>query len=192
MVRLFPLSLMAGCDFEHNVLIDGYSSDDFNTEMVLKIADIAPIKIVANEISDGSFKFVFTSELIHPTTKGVAVAQIFVTDKKSTLRTFIGDSKISIIPDLSNVDANYDCRSHAEKMLQAINEMLEGRITDKAEEIEYNPQYGASRKLKFASKSELYSLKMRYTEIVKTERKAEIIRNGGKVYDYKVARFTNV
>ncbi|UDQ98849.1 hypothetical protein AAEX28_01875 [Lentisphaerota bacterium WC36G] len=62
MVRLFPLSLVAGCDFEHNMLIDEYSCSDFNAEMVLKIADIAPIRIIAQEISDESFKFVVNTQ----------------------------------------------------------------------------------------------------------------------------------
>ncbi len=155
-------------------------------QFVVKCTDCEPIIIDAVKNSDG-FVFNFNQSL----NAGIAFCQL-VAVSGAEKRHIISSRRVKIHIDLSNVDANYDYRTHAEKMLQAINELLEDRITDKAEELEYNPQYGASRKLKFASKSELYSLKMRYTEIIRSEREAEIIKNGGKVYNYEVARFTNV
>ncbi|UDQ97801.1 hypothetical protein AAEX28_12475 [Lentisphaerota bacterium WC36G] len=188
MLKLFPDKIVAGCDCVHTVAVADYSSNDYTAELVIKVANLSPVRIVSNEQNLNEFEFNITSELLQQSSiNTIAAAQFFVTNKKSNLRSFIGSGQVSIIPDLKSVDADFDCRSHNRKVLDSINAVLEDRATESESELEVGG--AVPRKIKSLSHTELYKFKQIYEDRCYYEELAEYEASGGTVRDYTVVRF---
>jgi hypothetical protein len=189
MSLLVPSRLSAGLNNSWKVsLADKLPSDGWALALILKSQGKAPLSLNAANF-DIEDCFIFSLDLAADTVAGEAAWQLIAT--LDGTRYPISSGRVMILTDLSAANAEFDHRTHAEKMLAAINALLEDRLSDKSDEVEFIPQFGSGRKLKFCSRSELLRLKISYTDLVQTEREAEYIANGGKVYNYEVARFTN-
>jgi hypothetical protein len=190
MSLLVPSRLSAGLNNSWKVsLADKLPSDGWALALILKSPGVAPLSLDADVFDADENYFMFSLDLAADTVAGEAAWQLIAT--LDGTRYPISSGRVMILTDLSAANAEFDHRTHAEKMLAAINALLEDRLSDKSDEVEFIPQFGSGRKLKFCSRSELLRLKTSYTDLVQTEREAEYIANGGKVYNYEVARFTN-
>ncbi|QSH42405.1 hypothetical protein P0136_02935 [Lentisphaerota bacterium ZTH] len=70
---------------------------------------------------------------------------------KSDIRKLLTSGKVKLVPDLS--DTSVDFRDYPEKMLAAVDAVLEGRLDDPITEVEYN-----GRRLKYLPVNELLDL----------------------------------
>lgn len=103
--------------------------------------------------------------------------------EKATERFTVASGSIIVKPDLAGAAAALDTRSHARKMLAAIEAWLEGRDPGVAEyEI-------AGRRMKYIPKNELIALRSRYQNEVRQEEAAERISNGLAAGNRLLVRF---
>lgn len=82
-----------------------------------------------------------------------------------TDRYTLGEGRITIKADPASITAGTDLRSHAEKMLEAIESVIEGRASQAAEEMSFE-----GRSIKFIPITELVPLRDRYRRMVEQER----------------------
>lgn len=112
---------------------------------------------------------------------GIYSWQAFV--ELSTERYTVGSGSLTIKPNLAAQAAGLDTRSHARKMLTAIEAWLESRDPGVAE---YTI---AGRSMKYIPKTELISLRSKYANEVRTEEAAERVRNGLAAGNRLLVRF---
>lgn len=93
---------------------------------------------------------------------------------KGTERYSIGSGRMQVLPNLATA-TTYDVRSHARKMLDAVEALLEKRAT--AEQIGVLKAAYADRSTEFEH-AELLKMRDRYRADVAAEDNAERIRNG--------------
>lgn len=96
-----------------------------------------------------------------------------------TERYKVDEGKIEIKPNLANL-TSFDGRTHAEKVLEAINTILEGK-TDDVEEYTI-----AGRNIKRMSVSELIKWRTFYIQEVKREKRAKELSKGFGIKNIKV------
>lgn len=94
-----------------------------------------------------------------------------VTD--GTSRYQVGAGLVTVLPDPAAAGAGFDPRSHARRVLEAIEAVIEGRATKDQEEYSIG-----SRSLKRTPIAELLELRDRYRAEVRGEELAEGIANG--------------
>lgn len=113
----------------------------------------------------------------------------YVTD--GTQRQQVYSAKLAIKPDLAATTDAYDGRTHAKKMLDAIEATLEGRAT--REEMSYTVNAGGiQQQVSLLNFDELIKARQFYADVVKSEEAAERIANGtGKSGRQIYTRFTD-
>ena len=94
---------------------------------------------------------------------------------------------MQVLPDLSAAAATYDGRSHARKMLDALNALLEGQATSGQIEIINVSHNGRALQ---RDKAELIKLRDRYAAAVRQENEAARIARGEKSSRLVQVRFT--
>lgn len=96
---------------------------------------------------------------------------------KDAERYSVEQGSISIAPDPLKFNAKTDLRSHAQRTLDSIEAVIEGRATQVDEEFEINIA-GNTTKLKAVAIGELLAVRDRYVEMVKREQTARDLAQG--------------
>lgn len=97
----------------------------------------------------------------------------------STLERYrVGHGRMTVKPDLEGIQGQYDGRSHARKVLDAIEAVLENRAT--SDQLSYTIGAGNStRQLAMIPHSELLEFREKYRQEVRDEIRAEEIAEAG-------------
>ena len=95
----------------------------------------------------------------------------YITRTSDSSRVQVGEGKITILPNLA--DTNADLRSHAKKVLDSLEAVIEGRAT-----IDQSSMSIAGRSLSRMSIDELLTFKDRYEAEYQKEVKLSKIKNG--------------
>lgn len=159
--------IRAGDSFELTVTEADYpASDGWSCRIVLTNASTV---ITINSSADGdSHAFSVTPTTSAAWTPGQygAAFQFLATDQRVTFDV----GSITLLPDITSAT---DTRSHAEKVLAALEATLEGKATSDQQSMSIN-----GRALVRFSPSELLSWRDKYAAIVASERRADRIRQG--------------
>ena len=101
-----------------------------------------------------------------------------------TTRVTLATGRIKIHPDLIAAAAGFDGRSHAEKVLEAIERVIEGRATRGDQELQFD-----GKKIVKMTVSELIQLRQQYRNEVRTERNRQLKKSGrssGRIIKYRL------
>lgn len=88
-------------------------------------------------------------------------------------RTTTATGRITITPDLVLQGAGYDGRSHAEKVLEAIERVIEGRATRGDQELQFD-----GKKIVKMTVQELIALRQKYRAELRAERNKQLKKSG--------------
>lgn len=120
---------------------------------------------------------------ILPATAGEYTLQGFVTNGAEKHTIYSG--KIKLTPDISAVSGTYDGRSHAKRVLDAIESVIEGRATRGDQELTID-----GTRLVRMTAEQLKLLRTYYRNEYNAEQRAENVRNGRGSGRKVVVRFT--
>jgi hypothetical protein len=147
-----------------------------------------PQQIDLISVADGDdHKITITKAISADYGAGVYQWQSYV--EKGTERFTIARGRIEILADLTQVEgtAEYDARSHVQKVFDAIKATIESRATKSQSEIVI-----AGRSLKYLDPGELITWYHHYEALVKQEQNAERINQGLKVSNKILTRFDSI
>jgi hypothetical protein len=122
----FPKTLRAGDSYV--IELDYHSLSATLSELKLVLRGTGPALDKIATISDGKYVFSLGSNETTQLTPGTYWYQLIATDTHGNTET-VADSTVKIAPNLSNITGQYDGRSQAQRILDAIDATLENRAT---------------------------------------------------------------
>lgn len=102
----------------------------------------------------------------------------------------VWEGSITVKPDPSAGTSAQDRRTHARKMLDAIEAMMEGNASREEQGYEISMAGGTTRRLDLCPKADLIAFHSHYAQLVKKEQDAERIAQGGKSRNRILTVFT--
>lgn len=171
-MAIFPNSASAGLTFDRAVTLTAYSPPDWQLSAVLRGAGT----INMTSVADGNLhRFRVESAQTAAWAPGSYWYSIRATDGTSTVE--IEHGEIVIKPDLSSENAGFDGRVHVQRMLEAIEAVLEKRATLDQERYKIN-----NRELWRTPINELLMLRDRYRSELRRMKAVA----GGSLFDSAV------
>lgn len=181
-------TLVAGDTLDFLTTVADYPATDGWTlkfRLVPRDAAGAPIVITAGAAGDD-----YRTQIGPEVTATYAAADYSWTSwvEKSGARYGVDQGIVTVLPDPATVAPGYDNRSHARKVLEAIEAVIEKRATHGQAETEVHTSAG-SRRLRHMTVEELFVLRDRYAAMVRAEDQAEQARLGYRVPTKLMVRF---
>lgn len=166
--------IIAGDTLDFETTVTDYPATDGWTLKFRLVPRVTgtPISITCTTASDG----VSYRAQVAPATTAAYVAGDYTWNswvEKSGARQTVESGQVTILPDPAITTAPFDNRSHARKVLAAIEAVLEGRATKDQEEYTIK-----DRSLKRTPVADLLTLKMHYQREVAREDNEDRIKNG--------------
>ena len=166
-IRQLPLQITAGLTLDLRLSFRAYSAANWSGSLLLR----GPASIDLTAIADGSV-FVFHAD-------ATATATWSPGDYWYSVRMIRGDDvkeaqngKIKVLPDMSSLPAGYDGSTYAERVLAAIEAVIERRASLDQESYRIN-----NRELSRTPISDLLTLRDQFKREVGKERAAKAGRN---------------
>lgn len=154
--------IVAGATFDHTVTLTAYPAPDWALALALRGAGV--INLTATP-EGASHRFVVAAATTAVFAPGVHWYVLRATRDGEVVQ--IDDGQIEIAPDLTAQLAGFDGRSHAERVLAAIEAVIEGRATIDQQSYQIN-----NRQLARTPIPDLLLLRSKYREEVRQERRA--------------------
>jgi hypothetical protein len=160
--RIIPTSLTAGLTFETSVALDCYPADD-GWALTAVLRGPAVIDIVAT-VEDGEHKLAAAAAV---SAEWIAGRYSYIVRASKDGAVYAVETGVTeVLPDLSEEEAGYDGRTHAERTLDAIEAVIEQRATIDQERYRIN-----NRELYRTPIAELMKLRDLYRSEVRLEQK---------------------
>ena len=161
MIGLIPTKIVANSMQVHTVSLSDYlPSNGWSLELVLKAPDIEVKKVIA--VAEGeNYKFTIPADLFSADLKTAAFCQLYAINGAD--RYFVESATTVIEPDMLSVAVDYDHRSHIQKVIDAMEVLIEERSADAVNNIEIGGTI--PRKISFLSHQELYEFKKIYEDL---------------------------
>ena len=145
----FPYELTAGCSCNWEVSFAEYPPiDGWGLCYLIRVSTDRIIELTSTT-EDDTHAFTLSADALTGIEPAVVKWQCQAI--KGDEKYLVASGKVRLHPDLS--DPNVDPRSYPEKMLEAINAVLAGKLDNPVTETEYN-----GRRLKYMTTSELLRL----------------------------------
>lgn len=167
-----PLEITAGDILQWELYLSDYLPSDGWT---LKYALRGPVAIDFSSTPDGQSHKI---DIPGDTSKGYAAGSYSwarYVEKADGSRVTLATGRIKINPDLVSQVAGYDGRSHAEKVLEAIERVIEGRASKGDQELAFD-----GKKIVKMTVQELITLRQKYRNEVRAERGKQLKKSGRK------------
>lgn len=179
-----PREFTAGETVQWLKSLDGYSSAD-GWALTYYFRGAGRFDVTAEAQADGSFLATITPDAVQQ--PGVYYWQAWAA--KGEEKHVVAEGRSEARQSLADAVENYDGRSKAQQILDAVDAMLAGKAT--LDQQEYTIGDGdSSRMLKRIPIPELVKLRETYARIVARERRDERVRRGGTLMRNVKARFT--
>lgn len=163
MTVYLPDEIRAGVTFIANVTLTAYPASTWTMTLIMR----GPEAIDLSAVADGNTHVLradaATTAAWQPGTYQVSLR---VSDGTDVIEADTGS--VVIMPDLAGVGAGHDGRSHIQKVLEAIEAVIEGRATRDQESYKIN-----NRELVRTPIEQLLKLRQTYREEARRERAAE-------------------
>jgi hypothetical protein len=190
MAMNIPASLRAGDTYSWTETFADYpASEGYILEIILHARDKAPIVITAAASGDDYAVAISaaTSKAYPPGTYHYQAYICTKTDSVITAKYTQQTGQITIHPDLTSSDSQADFRSHAKKVLDAIEALIEGKAT--ADVLSYSI---AGRSIAKMSPEELIKWRDFYKHEYELEKQAEDLQKGLDVPNKIGIRFRRI
>ncbi|MCP4102877.1 MAG: hypothetical protein GY750_15880 [Lentisphaerae bacterium] len=146
----FPYELTAGCSQHWEVSFTEYlPTDGWTLRYLIRVSTDRIIELTATP-TDDTHTFTLSADALVGVEPAVVKWQCQAI--KGDEKYLVASGKVRLHADLS--DSNVDPRSYPEKMLEAINAVLAGKLDNPVTETEYN-----GRRLKYMAPGELIRLR---------------------------------
>ncbi|QSH40936.1 hypothetical protein P0136_10630 [Lentisphaerota bacterium ZTH] len=163
----FPKELTSGFSHSWEVTLPEYpTSESWNIRYLVRIKSDRLLDIPATT-SDNAYQFSISSDDLKGVLLSVVPWQCVAV--KGDIRKLVTNGKVKLVPDLS--DTSVDFRDYPEKMLAAVDAVLEGRLDDPITEVEYN-----GRRLKYLPVNELLELRKMFLTMLPQNQRIQTIR----------------
>jgi len=161
-LQYLPAKIAAGLTLEQTIRLPDYPASSWTLSVVLRGIDAIDLTATA----DGD-DYLLKEDAT--TTGGWSPGQywvsIRVTDGTDVLQ--VEEGNVEVLPDLADKAAGYDGRTHAEKVLEAIEAVIESRATKDQRRYRVN-----NRELERQGIDELLRLRDRYRDEVRRQKMA--------------------
>lgn len=181
-----PTEFFAGDSVEWTRSLSNYPSSSWTLQYVFQ--SLAYKSTIAAAPDGDGYKVEITPAESAKFAPGDYTLTALVVDvpQNPTKRVTLDTRRVTVGPDLPNLTAPLDTRTHTRRMLEAIEQVLEGRITDDVQNYTI-----MGRSLTMIPFNELRAARNDYRRQVRAE-EAEEATNTGEPYGGKLrARFTN-
>ncbi|WP_108820263.1 hypothetical protein [Pseudovibrio sp. Alg231-02] len=161
-----PKAVRAGdfASWRRDDLARDFPPDEYTLSYVATLEGEAPAKIEFDATaSEGGFFVGLGSEQNADWTSGAYQWAAFITRKSDGARKTVGSGRFEVLPDLASGDA-IDLRSHARRMLEQLEALIEGRAKSNVASYEI-----AGRKLTKLTPKELQDWHTHYRKLVRIE-----------------------
>jgi len=157
----FPYELTAGCSLHWEVSFTEYlPTDGWTLCYLIRVSNDRIIKLNSTS-ADDKYTFTLAADALAGIEPSVVRWQCQAI--KGDEKYLVASGKVRLHPDLS--DPNVDPRSYPEKMLEAINAVLAGKLDNPVVETEYN-----GRRLKYMTSNELLRLRTLFLSMLPKNR----------------------
>ena len=147
-----PKNIVAGVTLEIPITLTAYTAPDWSLSLIMR----GPDAINLSSVDDGSsHKITATATVSAAWVPGTYWFSLRAVDGVDVVE--IEDGKIEITPDLGIQVAGYDGRGHVEKVLEAIEAVIEGRASKDQERYRIN-----NRELQRTPINDLIALREKY------------------------------
>jgi len=176
-----PLEITAGDDLSWSLCLAEYLPSGGWT---LKYALRGPAVIDISTVPDGtSHKVAVPGNTSKDYAAGNYSWARYV-EHTDTTRVTLATGRIKIHPDLVAAAAGFDGRSHAEKVLESIERVIEGRATRGDQELQFD-----GKKIVKMTVAELIQLRQQYRNEVRAEKSKQLKKSGrssGRIIKYRL------
>lgn len=172
MVGLIPSEISAGITFDVVIPLPQYPAPDWSLSLALR----GPSAIDLTAAGSGDeHTFTATATVTSAWVPGKYWWQVRATDGPDVV--LIDEGETRILEDLASVSGSYDGRSHAQRVLEAIEAVIEGRASIDQESYSIN-----NRSLSRTPVSDLLKLRDRYRAEVAAAKAAKAGRGMGRIH----------
>jgi hypothetical protein len=172
LVGLIPSEISAGITFRVPLSFSEYPAPDWELSLILR--GLGPIDLVAAGV-DETHTFLADAVVTAAWVPGSYWWQLRASDGSDVVLVAEGQTKI--LADISAVVGEFDGRSHAQRVLQAIEAVIEGRASIDQESYSIN-----NRSLSRTPVSDLLKLRDRYRAEVSSAAAAKAGRGLGRIH----------
>lgn len=167
---IFPNEIVAGETIEADLSYIDFPSSEYSLKIAV-VGSVSKAVISANSLTNNNFHIIFDTKDL---AEGLYAYQVQIV-KNSTIVKFVESGNLKIKPNLFN-QTTFDSRIHAQKMIEAIEALIENRATNEHKSLKVN-----NRELVHHSFDELKKLRNEYrTEMsVKNFRKRKAFNHIG-------------
>jgi len=176
-----PLEITAGDKVSWSLYLADYLPADGWT---LKYALRGPAVIDVETTADGSSHLVAVAGNTSKDWATGLYSWARYVQHTDTTRVTLATGRLKINPDLVAAGEGYDGRSHAEKVLEAIERVIEGRATRGDQELQFD-----GKKIVKMTVAELIQLRQQYRNEVRAEKNRQLKKSGrstGRIIKYKL------
>lgn len=152
MTGIFPASTSAGLTFDRTAILTAYPAPDWSLEALLRGENIIDISA---EASEKNHRFLVSAAETADWAPGVYWYSIRATRGDEVVE--VDSGQITIKPNLAAIDGGHDGRNHVQRVLEAIEAVLEKRASIDQERYTIN-----NRELWRTPIAELLNLRDRY------------------------------
>jgi hypothetical protein len=124
-----PTSITAGDTLRWLKQLDDYTPDDGWVLTYALVISGVKVAITASDYGDGRHYVNVTATTTAGWTADDYDWQSYVTRAATSERYAVGSGRLQVLPNYAAASSGYDARTHARKMLDAIESVLEGRGT---------------------------------------------------------------
>lgn len=162
-------TLYVGDSWSWTESLSDYPATSYSLQIVLKYRDNPPV--ILNGSADGDdFDFTYSAANSSKLPSGGYAYQVVATKTSDSTVTTIERGKISLLP---NLKTSTDTRNHYEKVIDAIEAVIEQRATEAHQSISIN-----GRNITKYSHAELIAVKSKYEFMLKQEKRKEKMAQG--------------
>lgn len=181
-----PDSIIAGLTAQWKIYLADYlPGDDWILKYSLKKSGVSAINISSTDNGDDYHLINLTPEVTALyTTNGEYAYQAYVENSDTGEKYLIETGIIEIKPGLSASSTSYDPRTHARKVLDAINAVIEGRASYNQSSVKVG-----DKELRYYSFSQLVELREYYLQQVELEDQNIASANGNAVHNAFLIQF---
>ncbi len=166
-MQCIPARISAGLTLDLTLTVTAYPPPDWTLTLVLRGKGIIDLTSVVN---GAAHRISVSPGVTAGWTPGFYNYELRASDGSDIVR--IESGRLEILPDLMAQAEGYDGRGHAQRVLDAIEAVIEGRASKSERRYRIN-----NRELEQTSIEELLMLRSRYREYVRQERAAARGRN---------------